>query len=169
MKINRAILGLTIGLAVALAACSSSGTGTSPSPTSSGAATAASPDDGTPTAAIGSPVAQTDTDWGRIWDGLPAGFPTVSGSTPGDGTAAGAASADLVVDGGDAEGIANLLQTQLQDAGYTTVGSSGPLEDGSYVVDMTGSAAGCMVQVTASPMGSLTAIRILYGAACPFD
>ena len=81
--------------------------------------------------------------------------------------ATGPASADLVVDGVDAKGIATVLQTLLRQAGYTTVGLSGPLEDGSYVLDMTGSAAGCKVQVSATPTGGLTTVTILYGAACP--
>ncbi len=169
VMINRRFLGVAIGLAVVLAACSSSATSPAPSPTDSAPATAASPADGTPTGAIGSPMAQTDTDWGRIWDGLPGDFPTVPGATPGDATGTGAASADLVVEGGDPQAIENLLETQLNGLGYATVGSSGPLEDGSYVLDMTGSGVGCMVQVTASPMGSLIAIRIMYGAACPFE
>jgi hypothetical protein len=32
---------------------------------------------------------------------------------------------------------------------------------------MTGSPDGCAVQVTASPTGGLTTVRILYGAGCP--
>jgi hypothetical protein len=112
-------------------------------------------------------VGQTDTEWGRIWDTLPSGFPTYPGSTPGEETATGPASANLVVDGIDSKGIATLLQTLLTQAGYTTNGLSGPLEDGGYVLDMTGSPPGCKIQVTASPTGSLTTITILYGAACP--
>jgi hypothetical protein len=123
-----------------------------------------------PPAGSGGPAAgQTDTEWGRIWDTLPSGFPTYPGSTPGEETATGPASADLVVDGIDAKGIVTLLQTLLQRAGYETVGLSGPLEDGSYVLEMTGSATGCKVRIGATPTGGLTTITILYGAACPHD
>jgi hypothetical protein len=122
------------------------------------------------TSATGGPAAgQTDTDWGRIWDTLPSRFPTVPGSTPGDETATGPATANLVVDGLDAKGITTLLQTLLTQGGYQTVGYSGPLENGAFVLDMTGSPAGCRLQVTATPTGSLTALTILYGAACPHD
>ena len=63
--------------------------------------------------------------------------------------------------------VAAYLQTELQKAGYTAVGSSEPLEDGSVVLDMTGSPKGCALQVTAKPTGGLTTVTILYGAACP--
>ena len=59
------------------------------------------------------------------------------------------------------------LQTELQKAGYTAIGSTEPLEDGSVVLDMTGTPDGCALQVTSTPTGSLTTITILYGAACP--
>jgi hypothetical protein len=112
---------------------------------------------------------QTDTEWGRIWDTLPSGFPTYPGATPGEETATGPASANLVVDGLDAKGIATLLQTLLTQGGYETTGLQGPLEDGSYVLDMSGPPAGCKLQVTAAPTGGLTTLTILYGAACPHD
>ena len=103
----------------------------------------------------------------RIWDSLPSDFPSYPGAEPGEEAATGPASADLVVSGADAKGIATTLQTKLQAAGYTTAGLAGPLEDGGYVLDMTGSPAGCMLQVSATPTGSLTRVTILYGASCP--
>lgn len=109
---------------------------------------------------------QTETDWGTIWDTLPKGFPTPPGSTPAEETATGPASANLVVDGSDAKGIATAVQGALGVAGFKTKALQGPLEDGSYVLDMTGSPAGCKVQVTAAPTGGLTTVTILYGAAC---
>ena len=112
---------------------------------------------------------QTETDWGTIWDTLPKGFPTPPGSTPAEETATGPASANLVVDGSDAKGIATGVQEALGAAGYKTKGLQGPLEDGSYVLDMTGSQADCQVQVIAAPTGGLTTITILYGAGCPHD
>jgi hypothetical protein len=112
---------------------------------------------------------QTETDWGTIWDTLPKGFPTPPGSTPAEETATGPASANLVVDGSDAKGIATAVQQALGVAGYKTRGLQGPLEDGSYVLDMTGSTTDCMVRLTAAPTGGLTTVTILYGAACPHD
>jgi hypothetical protein len=48
----------------------------------------------------GSPATgQTDTEWGRIWDSLPAGFPAVAGSKASEEAATGPASATLVADG----------------------------------------------------------------------
>jgi hypothetical protein len=113
-------------------------------------------------------VGQTDTEWGRIWDAVPDGFPRYAGSTAGDEGATGPASAIVLVQTADAKGIATFFQTALQDAGYTTDGLSGPLEDGGYFLDMTGPTAGCKLQVTAAPTGGLTTVTILYGAACPF-
>ena len=122
-----------------------------------------------PAAAKGSSTtSQTDTDWGRIWDTLPKGFPAIPGSTP-DDAAAGPASAVLVVQGDAAQTVASSLQTQLGSAGYTTTALGGPLEDGTYTLDMTGPSTGCMLQVAATPTGGLTTVTILYGAACPHD
>ena len=59
----------------------------------------------------------------------------------------------FVVEGVDAKAVATVLQTQLQKAGYTTIGSLDPLEDGSVVLEMTGTPEGCMVQATATPTG----------------
>jgi hypothetical protein len=112
---------------------------------------------------------QTDTDWGRIWDTLPSGFPTYAGSTPAGETAPGAASATLAVDGNAAADITTWMQTKLASASYTTEGLSGPLEDGSYVLDLIGPEPGCRVQVLAAPLGSMTTVTIMYGAACPHD
>ncbi len=65
--------------------------------------------------------------------------------------------------------VASSLQTQLGSAGYTTTALGGPLEDGTYTLDMTGPSTGCMLQVAATPTGGLTTVTILYGAACPHD
>ena len=152
---------------MALAACSSSAA--SPPPAASTAPAASTGASAPAPVGSGSTSSQTDTDWGRIWDSLPAGFPTIAGSTPSEEAAVGPASAILVVDGGAAKTIATSLQTQLEAAGYTTTALGGPLEDGTYTLDMTGSPTGCMLQVTASPTGGLTTITIQYGAACPHD
>ena len=100
--------------------------------------------------------------------GQPAGqLPEDPGSTPAEEGATGPASATLVVQGVAAKDVVTALENGLKGAGYTTDALSGPLEDGTYTLDMHGSQAGCQVQVTASPTGGLTTIRILYGAACP--
>lgn len=164
---NPVRLAVTLWLAVlfVLSACGQGASSAAPSTTAAASRSAL------PSVAPsgGAAAGQTDTEWGRIWDTLPSGFPTYPGSTPAEETATGPASADLAVDGIDAKGIATLLQTLLERAGYETVGLSGPLEDGSYVLDMTGSATGCKVRVSAAPTGGLTTVTILYGAACPHD
>src|SRR4029079_15915087 len=53
------------------------------------------PSAGASSAAV-SPPTQTDTEWGRIWDGLPAGFPLPPGAVPTE-IGEGAASATLAV------------------------------------------------------------------------
>jgi hypothetical protein len=157
---------LLASVAIAFAACRYGGA----SPTSSTPPLATvSPSTPAATAGIGTAAGQTDTDWGRIWDTLPKGFPSMPGATDGEETATGPASANLVVPGTDAKGVATRLQGLLTEAGYATVGLSGPLENGGYVLDMSGSPTGCQLQVAATPMGSLTTVTILYGASCPHD
>ena len=152
-----------------LAACTSSAASVAPS-RSNPVAVSAAPSSSAAAAAGGasSTTSQTDTDWGRIWDSLPKDFPAIAGSTP-DDAAAGPASAVLVVPGDVAKTVATSLQTQLGSAGYKATGLGGPLEDGTYTLDMTGADAGCMLQVTATPTGGVTTVTILYGAACPHD
>jgi hypothetical protein len=169
---NLRLIGSAVGLCIVLASCGATTSSVGPSP--AGSISVPTPSAGHPTpepsatGEIGTPVSQTDTDWGRIWDDLPATFPTIPGSTDGGASAAGPASADLVVEGSDAAAVATLLRDRLEQAGYATEGLSGPLEDGGYVLDMSGG-DGCFVQVTARPIGGLTAVTVLYGAGCPFD
>jgi hypothetical protein len=59
------------------------------------------------------------------------------------------------------------MQSQLQQSTYSTEARSGPLEDGSYVLDSTGSSPGCRVQVSVAPLGGLTTVTVRYGAGCP--
>ena len=125
--------------------------------------TASSPAEASPPAEAG----QTDTAWGRIWDNLPATFPRYPGSTPAEGAATGPASAVLAVKGIEAKQIADWTQTQLERASYSTEALSGPLEDGGFVLDSTGPAPGCRVEVSISPLGGLVTVTVLYGASCP--
>jgi hypothetical protein len=161
--VNRVGLGLAVGAALALAGCGSSAPTPSPSrstpPAISTAPSAVSPS--------ASAASQTDTPWGRIWDTLPGGFPVIAGSTPSEEAATGPASAIFAVEGNTAKRIATSMQAALEAAGFRTEGLSGPLEDGAYVLDAAGTPAGCKVQVTAAPLGGLTTVTVMYGAACP--
>ncbi|MFL5724250.1 MAG: hypothetical protein ACJ78H_12755 [Chloroflexota bacterium] len=165
-SIIRLVVAMAVTIAVAACGAGSSGpTANSTSPTPPSQATPSESTTSVPSS--GQPVTQTDTDWGRIWDRLPAGFPTIPGATPDEEAGGTPASAVLVVEGADAKGIATSLQRSLHAAGYTAVGSLEPLEDGSVVLDMSGQPEGCVLQATATPTGGLTTIRILYGVGCP--
>lgn len=162
---------LVAALAIALAACQPA-TG-SPAPTVSTPAPAASraapSSESSPSVeASSAPLAgQTETDWGRIWDSLPAGFPSYPGSAAAEEAATGPASAVLAIQGVEAKTIADWMQSKLEQATYSTEALSGPLEDGSFVLDSTGSAPGCRVQVSIAPLGGLTMVTVRYGASCP--
>src|SRR4051794_27232002 len=166
---NRLAIGMTVVVSLALAGCSSAGASSVPSISSPAPASAAtSSRSATAATGGGSTTSQTDTDWGRIWDSLPKDFPPIAGATP-DDAAAGPASAVLAVQGDAAQTVASSLQTQLGAAGFTTTALSGPLEDGTYTLDMTGQSTDCMLQATATPTGGVTTVTILYGAACPHE
>lgn len=159
-------LSLATTVAFALAACGSTtptAPNATPRPTPSPAVSALP----TLTGSAAPVAGQTDTAWGRIWDSLPTGFPTYPGSTPSEEASTGPASATLAVQGADAKTIATALRSQLEAAGYTTEGLNGPAEDGGYVLESTGTTAGCKVQATVAPLGGLTIVTILYGADCP--
>lgn len=111
-------------------------------------------------------ASQTETDWGRIWDALPASFPTPPGSVPSEPIGRGPSSAELAV-GTSADEVAEFYEAGLGAAGYVS-SRQGPLEDGSYVFDSMSAVAGCELQVTVTPLSGLTHVTILFGAACPF-
>lgn len=174
-RLPRSPLTLLLGLALAgtLVACNAQ---TSPAPSSPGSthvasASPGSPSPGSPSA--GSPsaeptaaVGQTDTDWGRIWDELPPGFPTYPGSVPTE-TGAGPVSAELAVPA-DVEDVVTFLQAALEDARYSTEALSGPMEDGSRIIDSVGDDPACRVQTVVAPTGGTTTVTVRYGAECPF-
>jgi hypothetical protein len=162
-----AVFVLTAALALAFAACTSGPPSSSPSATAPVAAS--SPRSASAAASGGSTTSQTATEWGRIWDTLPAGFPAIEGSTPSEEAANGPASATMTVDGNAAQAITTSMQSQLETMGYRTAGLQGPLEDGSYVLESLGTAKGCIVQVTAKPLGGITTVTVMYGAVCPHE
>jgi len=152
---------LSTALLASLLLVTACGTTTNPSPTTAPTSSLAAPD-----GSLLAPLSgQTDTDWGRIWDTVPAGFPTYPGSIVSEEAATGPASATLAADGNVAEAAAGWMADQLLLDGYAIENSS-PMEDGSYVLEAERD-GGCRVQVTVTPLGSLTTITILYGASCP--
>ncbi len=108
---------------------------------------------------------RTTTDWGPIWDSLPPGFPVYPGAEPTQ-SRTGAASATLTVPA-DLTTSTQWWQARLEQAEYSTLAVSGPLEDGSMVIDSTGE-GDCRVQTTIAPTGATTTATILFGAACPY-
>jgi hypothetical protein len=171
---------------ILIAGCNGDGAAPTPAAASPGPsttaspATAASPSKASPGADLtpvpggqtasplepsGTPT-QTDTAWGRIWDAVPASFPRVEASTPAD-SVTGPVSAAFVVEAGPAD-VTATMKRLLDSAGYTT-DQSGPLEDGSFVLDSTGAPAGCRAQTTLAPQASSTLMTVLFGAICPFE
>ena len=152
----------TVPLALALAACGPA-VPTSPAvPAPSG-----SPDisgSGGPSVAPG--AGQTETEWGRIWDDVPTGFPRFPGSTVADDAAPQPASLRLAVPDGDPQAIAAWMQAALEAATYSTEGLSGPFEDGSLVLDSVGD-GDCRIETVVAPLGGMTFVTVRYGAACP--
>jgi hypothetical protein len=118
-----------------------------------------------PVEPTGTPT-QTDTAWGRIWDAVPASFRRVEASTPAD-SITGPVSAAFVVEA-QATDVSETMKRLLDGEGYRT-DQSGPLEDGSLVLDSTGTSAGCRVQTTLAPQSGTTLMTILFGAGCPFE
>ena len=111
-------------------------------------------------------LTQSDTAWGRIWDGVPSGFPRAAGARDADDATAEPVSDAYVIEGGDAADIAAALQAAMEGATYSTESLSGPLENGGFVLESTG-ATDCRVQTTIVPQGGLILVTVLYGAACP--
>jgi hypothetical protein len=162
---------LVVPVALLVAACGSapspSPSGTAASPAPSSAAPSAEPAANEPSPSSAAPAAgQTDTEWGRIWDAVPAGFPRYPGSTPADDAAPEPASARFAVAGGDPAAIATWMQDALETATFSTLGLNGPAEDGGYVIDSAGE-GDCRIQTAITPLGDMTFITVRYGADCP--
>jgi hypothetical protein len=162
---------LAAGLALAVAACGGSGTPTPPT-TPTLAPTAPAPTDvpgsgdRTPTPTPGLLPGEA---WGAAWDALPPGFPVPVGAKPADpgDPSDGPVSGAFVVDG-PRDDVVKAIQNGLTAAGYSTEAPSGPLEDGSVVIDSVGPDPACRVQTRVRPLGGTTMITVLFGAACPW-
>lgn len=113
-------------------------------------------------------VTQTDTEWGRIWDALPAGFPVYPDAVETEEAGAGEPVSATFSSPAAADEIATWLQSRLELATFSTVAFSGPFEDGSFVLDSVGD-EDCRIETTVAPGGGLTIITVRYGASCPFE
>jgi len=147
-----------------------------PAPTATPTGTAASsasenPATAGPTIRAGTPgpslPSQTDTAWGRIWDALPSTFPALPGSLAATDTGAGATSGEILVPASRDE-VVQFYRQSFRDAG-ATIGTEGPLEDGSVTVTAD-DGAGCRIQLSIRGTGTREAmVSVLYGAGCPFE
>jgi hypothetical protein len=110
-----------------------------------------------------------ETAWGKAWDALPPGFPVPSGAIPADpgDPADGPVSGAFVV-GHAPDDVVKLMQNGLAAAGYSTEAISGPLEDGSVVIDSVGTDPACRVQTRVRGLSGTTMVTVLFGAACPW-
>lgn len=164
------LLVLALPIVLVAGGCSGGPGGWSaPSPgTPSSSSAPSTPTASTPTAteATAAAAGQTETDWGRIWDAVPAGFPLFPGATPADDATGEPASARSAVAGGDPLAIAEWMQDALETATFSTEALNGPGEDGGYVIDSTGE-GGCRIQTSIVPLGDTTFVSVLYGADCP--
>ncbi len=169
---RRTLLALAAVALLAVAACGNGGP--TPAPTATGAPTptkteAISPglptpiptDGATPPATV---TPTTATEWGPIYDGIPAAFPRFPGSEGGE-VSEGPASAVFAVPA-DVATVTAWYQQALETAAYSTLSLSGPFEDGSTIIESVGAAPACLVQTTLRPENGSTIATILYGAGC---
>lgn len=162
---------LLLGALLIVAACGPGSASSSPDasvgPTAAPAASpTAAPTTGVTADTSTGELTQSDTAWGRIWDGVPSGFPRAAGARDADDASAEPVSDAYVVEGGDPADVAATLQAAMEGATYSTESLSGPLEDGGFVLDSTG-ATDCRIQTAVVPQGGLILVTVLYGAACP--
>jgi hypothetical protein len=162
MPIRPSRLAFVAAFSVLITAC-----GPSPSLSASAQPSAALTEPPPSTSPSGAVAAgQSDSEWGRIWDALPAGFPRFPGSSMADATGAEPVSARYAVPDGDAQAIATWMQDALETATFSTEGMNGPFEDGGFVIDSVGE-GDCRLQTRIAPEGGTTFIEVLYGAGCP--
>jgi hypothetical protein len=157
---------------LSLAACNTARpVASATSPAAPSPSTALTPVPGGSSAASPLPPAslptQTDTEWGRIWDALPASFPLPPGAVPTE-TGEGPTSATVQVPG-TAEVAATTIQSALTGQGFQFDAMNGPAEDGGYTLEAVGPGRYCKAQIRAAPLGDATIVAVLYGAGCPFE
>jgi hypothetical protein len=109
----------------------------------------------------------TLTEWGRILDRVPGGFPVYPGAGPADGVTEPTSGA-WVAAAGTAR-VADWYVAALEELGWSSIDLASPLEDGTQVLDLASDLPECRVQVTFRPAGESTMILVLYGAGCAGD
>lgn len=158
-----------LAVAMTLGACTPTGSATATPDDASSAVPTTAPPTATPVepGASGTPTAgQTETEWGTIWDAVPEGFPRYPGGVDAADATSDPVSAVYAIESADPAEVADWMQTSLELATYSTEALSGPLEDGSYVLDSVGD-ADCRIQTRVTPLGTMILVTVLYGADCP--
>ena len=112
------------------------------------------------------PPTTTETEFGEIFDALPASFPKLPGQEPAE-TGDGPVSGSFAVNMG-ADDAALAMAAALTRLGWTADVTS-PLEDGTVVLDATHAPAGCRTEVRFTPRSGTVIMSVLYGASCPFS
>lgn len=168
------LVGVTVGLGAVVAACGpSTGVVTTASPSASvraSASPALTAVPGGPSASAGSgPVespSTTQTEFGLIWDALPPSFPKLPGQEPTE-IGAGPRSGSFVLNM-TASDASKAMETALKVAGWT-VAKGSPLEDGTVVLEGTGTPSTCKTELRFTPTSGTILMSVLYGASCPFS
>jgi hypothetical protein len=156
-------LGLLVGLAACGATATDAPTGTLP-PSAGPTEPVVDPTQGfTPPPAEG----QTDTEWGRIWDVLPAGFPAFPGGSPTE-TREGPVTAEFYFDAPQ-DSVMQTVQTILPQGGLQVGRVSVPVEDGTQYIDTFTDDPECLGLVEIGPQGAGTLVRLFYGVGCPSE
>jgi hypothetical protein len=118
----------------------------------------------TPAASVSQ--SDTQTEVGRIWDGLPPSFPKIAGAVPIE-TGGGPTSGTFALGTPLATAVAT-IRAGLAGLGYN-VDTGSPLEDGTVVLDAGGGEdPECRIEVRFTPLSGTISMAVLYGAACPF-
>jgi hypothetical protein len=107
-----------------------------------------------------------ESPWGPIWDAVPPEFLVFAGAQPVEIEEPVSVALDHPAQAASPADIANAYVTDLTIGGWRTV-VSGPIEDGSIVVDAVRDGTTCRAQVRATPLGGIVRITVLYGSGCP--
>ncbi len=122
-----------------------------------------------PGADAGEPeTTQSDTAWGRIWDRKPDDFPMHPDAVPSEELPDGDPVSGVFSVAEEPAAVAAWMQAALERATYSTEALSGPLDDGTIVIDSVGE-GGCRIETTLYPQAAGTMIAVRYGADCPYD
>lgn len=112
---------------------------------------------------------QSESEWGPIWDAVPASYPVPEGAVPADADQGPVSAAYTVAsDVAEARAIAEFYRDALEEDGFGGSLMDGPLEDSSFTV-WSSNGYGCDSLVTVLPRGEESLITVLFAALCRFE